>query len=99
VHSIGKEIGVDPDVILQTSHGRRSIDILKIVSPDKANWECKSTLRHKIMFFQFYILFLIMRCLNLFWELSSFSALRFNIFAFSGGLCTYIVMTAGGADA
>lgn len=38
-HTIGKELGVDPEVILQTSHGRRSIDILKLISPEKANWE------------------------------------------------------------
>ncbi|CAL3964142.1 hypothetical protein PZA11_001571 [Diplocarpon coronariae] len=36
---IGKEIGVDPAVILETSHGRRSIDMLKVLSPGKANWE------------------------------------------------------------
>ncbi|KAK3945320.1 HAD-like domain-containing protein [Diplogelasinospora grovesii] len=38
-HTIGNEIGVDPEVILQTSHGRRSIDMLKILSPEKATWE------------------------------------------------------------
>jgi len=38
--SIGKDIGVDPETILQTSHGRRSIDVLKILAPEKANWEC-----------------------------------------------------------
>lgn len=38
---IGKEIGVDPNVILETSHGRRSIDVLQIISPEKANWECE----------------------------------------------------------
>ncbi|KAK1769495.1 HAD-like domain-containing protein [Phialemonium atrogriseum] len=38
-HTVGEEIGVDPNVILQTSHGRRSIDILKILAPEKANWE------------------------------------------------------------
>lgn len=38
-HTIGKELGLDPNVILQTSHGRRSIDVLAIVSPEKANWE------------------------------------------------------------
>ncbi|ORY62082.1 haloacid dehalogenase-like hydrolase [Pseudomassariella vexata] len=38
-HTIGAEIGVDPKVILETSHGRRSIDVLKILRPDKANWE------------------------------------------------------------
>ncbi|ROV91242.1 hypothetical protein VPNG_09708 [Cytospora leucostoma] len=37
--TIGKEIGVDPEVILQTSHGRRSIDMLKILAPEKATWE------------------------------------------------------------
>ncbi|KAL2256823.1 hypothetical protein VTK26DRAFT_1071 [Humicola hyalothermophila] len=37
--TIGKEIGVDPAVILQTSHGRRSIDMLKILAPEKATWE------------------------------------------------------------
>ncbi|KAF2131405.1 HAD-like protein [Dothidotthia symphoricarpi CBS 119687] len=38
-HRIGKEIGVDPDVILATSHGRRSIDVLQIYEPKLANWE------------------------------------------------------------
>ncbi|KAI5865107.1 HAD-like protein [Durotheca rogersii] len=38
-NTVGNEIGVDPEVILQTSHGRRSIDILKVLSPEKANWE------------------------------------------------------------
>ncbi|KAG9248355.1 glycerol-3-phosphate phosphatase-like protein [Calycina marina] len=36
--TIGAELGVDPKVILQTSHGRRSIDVLRILSPEKANW-------------------------------------------------------------
>lgn len=39
-HQIGKEIGVDPEVILATSHGRRSIDVLEILEPKLANWEC-----------------------------------------------------------
>jgi len=38
-HQLGAEIGVDPVVILQTSHGRRSIDVLKIIAPEKANME------------------------------------------------------------
>ena len=38
--SIGKELGVDPAVILETSHGRRSIDVLQEYDPSKANWEC-----------------------------------------------------------
>ena len=41
LHRIGNEIGVDGAVILETSHGRRSIDVLKILAPEKANWECK----------------------------------------------------------
>lgn len=36
---LGKELGVDPDVILATSHGRRSIDILKLYDEKKANWD------------------------------------------------------------
>ncbi|KAI1112826.1 HAD-like protein [Nemania sp. NC0429] len=38
-HTIGNEIGVDPEVILQTSHGRRSIDILRLLAPEKATLE------------------------------------------------------------
>jgi hypothetical protein len=38
--SIGHDIGMDPEVILATSHGRRSIDVLKDLSPEKANWDC-----------------------------------------------------------
>ncbi|KAF5632373.1 glycerol 3-phosphatase 1 [Fusarium sp. NRRL 25303] len=37
--TIGNEIGVAPEVILETSHGRRSIDILEILAPEKANWD------------------------------------------------------------
>ncbi|KAJ4156051.1 hypothetical protein LMH87_001265 [Akanthomyces muscarius] len=29
---IGKELGMDPSVILQTAHGRRTVDTLKIIS-------------------------------------------------------------------
>ncbi|KAF2638070.1 HAD-like protein [Massarina eburnea CBS 473.64] len=36
---IGREIGVDPEVILATSHGRRSIDVLEMYEPKLANWE------------------------------------------------------------
>ncbi|KAI1825501.1 HAD-like protein [Xylaria intraflava] len=38
-HTVGNEIGVDPEVILQTSHGRRSIDTLKLIAPEKATVE------------------------------------------------------------
>ncbi|GAB7350932.1 hypothetical protein MBLNU459_g1441t1 [Dothideomycetes sp. NU459] len=38
-YQIGKEIGVDPEVILATSHGRRSIDVLELLDPKRANWE------------------------------------------------------------
>lgn len=40
-HKQGRLMGVDPDVILATSHGRRSIDVFKIYDPSKANWECE----------------------------------------------------------
>lgn len=42
-HRIGNEIGADPEVILATSHGRRTIDVLKLLCPEKANWECTFT--------------------------------------------------------
>ncbi|CAM1506586.1 Fc.00g062270.m01.CDS01 [Cosmosporella sp. VM-42] len=38
-NTVGQEIGVEPSVILETSHGRRSIDVLRILAPEKANWE------------------------------------------------------------
>ena len=41
VYRVGEEMGVDPKTILATSHGRRSIDMMKIYDPSKANWECK----------------------------------------------------------
>ena len=43
---IGEELGVDPNVILATSHGRRSIDTLRLYDESKANWECKMKQRH-----------------------------------------------------
>ncbi|KAL9116927.1 MAG: hypothetical protein Q9187_006544 [Circinaria calcarea] len=36
---LGNEMGVDPEVILATAHGRRSIDTLRLYDPSKANWE------------------------------------------------------------
>lgn len=41
---LGKEIGVDGDYILETSHGRRSVDVLAIHAPHLANWDyvCKA---------------------------------------------------------
>ena len=37
---LGKDLGVDPEVILATSHGRRSIDVLQLYDSSKANWKC-----------------------------------------------------------
>jgi glycerol 3-phosphatase-1 len=31
---------VDPALILATSHGRRTIDVLKLHDASKANWDC-----------------------------------------------------------
>ena len=39
---VGAEIGVDPEIVLQTSHGRRTVDTLKVLCPEKANLECQS---------------------------------------------------------
>ncbi|KID76822.1 Glycerol-1-phosphate phosphohydrolase 2 [Metarhizium brunneum] len=36
---IGTELGLNPEEILKTSHGRRSIDVFKIVAPHKATWD------------------------------------------------------------
>jgi hypothetical protein len=41
---IGKELGIDHNIILATSHGRRSIDVLEVLDPSKANWDCKLNL-------------------------------------------------------
>ncbi|KJX94800.1 glycerol-3-phosphate phosphatase like protein [Zymoseptoria brevis] len=38
-HQLAKEIGVDGDEILKTSHGRRSIDVLRLLAPEKATWD------------------------------------------------------------
>ena len=45
---MGQELGVDPTVILATSHGRRSIDVLKIYDEKKANWEFVSEAEGRI---------------------------------------------------
>ncbi|KAJ3548808.1 hypothetical protein NM208_g831 [Fusarium decemcellulare] len=36
-NAVGEEIGVDPELILATCHGRRSIDVLKVAAPEKGN--------------------------------------------------------------
>lgn len=36
---LGKEIGVPGDKILETSHGRRTIDVLGLLAPHLANWD------------------------------------------------------------
>ncbi|KAH7134293.1 HAD-like domain-containing protein [Dactylonectria macrodidyma] len=36
---VGKLIGVNPQVILESSHGRRSLDVLNIVASEFATWE------------------------------------------------------------
>lgn len=45
---VGEEINVDPDIILASSHGVRSIDVLKIHQPAKANWEYVSFMEGQI---------------------------------------------------
>ncbi|TVY59750.1 Glycerol-1-phosphate phosphohydrolase 2 [Fusarium oxysporum f. sp. cubense] len=39
LRSVRKEIGVDPKVILETSHGRRSLDVLELLAHAYANWD------------------------------------------------------------
>lgn len=38
---LGAILGVDPNLILATSHGRRSIDVLRLYDPSLATWECE----------------------------------------------------------
>lgn len=45
---LGKEIGVDGDYILETSHGRRSVDVLAIHAPHLANMEYVSKTEGRI---------------------------------------------------
>ncbi|OJD18824.1 hypothetical protein AJ78_01156 [Emergomyces pasteurianus Ep9510] len=47
-HRLGAELNLDPEVILKTSHGRRSIDVLQIIAPEKANWEYVSYIEGRI---------------------------------------------------
>ncbi|KAB8238876.1 HAD-like domain-containing protein [Aspergillus alliaceus] len=47
-HKVGAELGVDPNVILATSHGRRSIDTLQLYDPKLANWEYVSQIEGRI---------------------------------------------------
>ncbi|KKZ65645.1 glycerol 3-phosphatase 1 [[Emmonsia] crescens] len=47
-HRLGAELNLDPEVILRTSHGRRSIDVLQIIAPEKANWEYVSYIEGRI---------------------------------------------------
>ena len=39
---LGAELNFDAEVLLATSHGRRSIDTLRILAPEKASWDCMS---------------------------------------------------------
>lgn len=39
-YDLGKQLGVDPEVILDSSHGRRSIDTLQLYDSKLATWEC-----------------------------------------------------------
>ncbi|EEH21124.2 hypothetical protein PABG_03355 [Paracoccidioides brasiliensis Pb03] len=47
-YRLGSELNLDPETILKTSHGRRSIDVLKIIAPHKANWEYVSYIEGQI---------------------------------------------------
>ncbi|OQE94876.1 hypothetical protein PENNAL_c0003G09961 [Penicillium nalgiovense] len=47
-HKIGDELGVDPKVILATSHGRRSIDVMGLYDQTKANWDYVNEIEGRI---------------------------------------------------
>lgn len=38
---LGKKLGVDPQEILHSSHGRRSVDTIALYNKDLANWDCR----------------------------------------------------------
>ncbi|KAG6002550.1 hypothetical protein E4U21_002974 [Claviceps maximensis] len=38
-HTTAKDLNLDPVEILKESHGRRSMDVLRILAPHAANWE------------------------------------------------------------
>ncbi|OAA56749.1 glycerol-3-phosphate phosphatase [Cordyceps fumosorosea ARSEF 2679] len=46
---IGKELGIDPNDILQTAHGRRTFDALKIICPKKATMEYATHIEKSIL--------------------------------------------------
>lgn len=64
------ELGLDAEKILAMSHGRRSMDILKVLAPQRANWECmfgtpfllSSSLSHHPLFILFF-------CASTEWEI------------------------------
>ncbi|KAK7534659.1 glycerol-3-phosphate phosphatase [Phyllosticta citricarpa] len=47
-HKMGKLLGVDPNTILETSHGRRSIDVIRIYNPSLATWDYVSSMEGTI---------------------------------------------------
>ncbi|KAI9851798.1 MAG: hypothetical protein M1838_002656 [Thelocarpon superellum] len=47
-HKIARELQVDPEVILATSHGRRSIDTLRLYDTERATWEYVLTIEGQI---------------------------------------------------
>lgn len=51
MHRIGNEYGIDPNAILATSHGRRSIDVFQQIDPARATWDCMSS---RLLFIRIY---------------------------------------------
>ncbi|KAK8216427.1 putative glycerol-3-phosphate phosphatase [Phyllosticta capitalensis] len=47
-HKMGALLGVDPNTILETSHGRRSIDVIRLYNPSLATWEYVSSMEGSI---------------------------------------------------
>ncbi|KAK7536051.1 glycerol-3-phosphate phosphatase [Phyllosticta citribraziliensis] len=47
-HKMGKLLGVDPNTILETSHGRRSIDVIRIYNPSLATWDYVSSMEGSV---------------------------------------------------
>ncbi|KNG90513.1 glycerol-3-phosphate phosphatase (GppA) [Aspergillus nomiae NRRL 13137] len=47
-HSIASELGIDPETVLATSHGRRTLDTLALYDTSKANWDYVSSIEARI---------------------------------------------------
>ncbi|KAI0544370.1 HAD-like domain-containing protein [Xylaria curta] len=46
--AVGRETGTNPSTILEMSHGRRSLDVLRLVAPEMASWDYAREIESRI---------------------------------------------------